>query len=546
MIRILFFTFFVFNILSANKHEQMISDLESIGNVFKVHYAPVLWKKEHKQWDLHHQVELLKNNINRNNNLTVKDYHKTVRNFFRSMHDYHCSVRFHSTEFAALPFQVVGAEDRYFITDVLGTGISKKAPLSPGDEILTFNGRPIHEVILDLQREEFGTDHPGTDRSLSTVFLTRRFASSGSSIPQGPVEITVRPIGGRRVKSVHMNWYHRPEKITHYEKANVEFERGDWDRMMVTPLYMDRKDPFVASKHDLGHKEGFLPPLGKALWSHDSKGSFRAYVFESKGKKVGYVRIPHYVGDEEEVDEFAAIIRYFEKNTDALVIDQLNNPGGSVFYLYALASMLTQSKLETPKHLLTITPREVEFAVNNIPSLESITTDEEARKAMGDTISGYPVTLETARYLHRFCLFIAEEWNARRTLTKPTFLYGVDQINPYPNTQYTKPILMLINEMDFSGGDFMPAILQDNKRAVLMGVKTAGAGGFVAKSSFPNRFGIDYFYYTASIALRVDQNPIENLGVTPEIHYALKPEDLQGEYHSFVKEILKNLDGMVH
>jgi len=548
MIRILFLTCFLFSALSASKHEQMIADLESIGNVFKVHYAPVLWKKQHKHWDLHQQVELSKDSINLNNKLTVKDYQQIVRRFFRSIHDYHCSVRFHSTEFAALPFEVVGAEDRYFVTDVKEGGIPQKSILSEGDEIVTFNGRPIHDVILELQREEFGTDHPGTDRSLATIFLTRRFASSGSSVPNGIAEIGVRSPSRKHTKTMRLNWYYRPEKITHYEKVNAELDRGGWERMMLTPLYAELTTPYSleVSRHDLGHKEGFLPPMGKVLWSHDSKATFRAYLFEHNGKKIGYVRIPHYRGAEEEVMEFSEIIRFLEKTSDALVIDQLNNPGGSVFYLYALASMLTQTRLETPKHALTITPREVEFAVNTIPALQGIEDDAQARKTMGHTISGYPVTLEAARHLLQFCRFIVDEWNANHTLTGPTFLYGVNQINPYPNIHYTKPILMLINEMDFSGGDFMPAILQDNKRAVLMGVKTAGAGGFVAKTSFPNRFGIDYFYYTASIALRIDQNPIENLGVTPDIPYALTPDDLQGGYQSFVREILKNLDELVH
>lgn len=547
MKRLVFFIFFIGTSLSANKHEQMISDVESIGNVFKVHYAPVLWKKEHKHWDLHHQVELSKGSINHNNKLTVKEYQKIVRRFFRSMHDYHCSVRFHSTEFAALPFEVVGAENRYFITDVM-PGATKDA-LHKGDELITFNGRPIHEVILELQREEFGTDHPGTDRALATVFLTKRIASSGSDVPKGTVTVGVNScFASRRIRTLNFNWFYKPEKITHYETVSAKIDQGGWNRMMLTPLYAElapvNEGMIELSSHKLGDKEGYLPNLGKVLWTYDTKGSFRAYLFEHQGKKIGYVRIPHYVGGENEIKEFATIIRFFEENSSQLVIDQLNNPGGSVFYLYALASLLTPNILETPKHRLTITPREVEFAVNSIPSLQEIKNDKQARKVMGETLSGYPVTLEAARNFLQFCSFIVSEWNANKRLTGPTFLYGVDQIHPYPGLHYSKPILMLINELDFSGGDFMPAILQDNKRAVLMGAKTAGAGGFVAKSSFPNRFGIDYFYYTASIAHRIDQNPIENLGVTPDIPYTLKPEDLQGGYQNFVKEILRNVDGM--
>ncbi len=53
---------------------------------------------------------------------------------------------------------------------------------------------------------------------------------------------------------------------------------------------------------------------------------------------------------------------------------------------------------------------------------------------------------------------------------------------------------MLINEMDMSCADFMPAILQDNKRATLFGSRTAGAGGHVLSFNFPNIHGIADFF----------------------------------------------------
>ena len=160
-------------------------------------------------------------------------------------------------------------------------------------------------------------------------------------------------------------------------------------------------------------------------------------------------------------------------------------------------------------------------------------------------MGGYPVTSQTAQFLLDFCRFIISEWKKGNTLTGPIHLYGVDHVNPHPDANYTKPILMLINELDFSGGDFMPAIMQDNKRAFLMGGKTAGAGGFVAKSSFPNRYGIDYFFYTASIAKRIDSNPIENLGVSPDLPYDLTPFDIQHKYQGFRAEIKNALLNMI-
>jgi hypothetical protein len=145
-----------------------------------------------------------------------------------------------------------------------------------------------------------------------------------------------------------------------------------------------------------------------------------------------------------------------------------------------------------------------------------------------------PIDYQKLLFLKAFFEFTIQEWDENRTLTNPTHLEGCDWINPHAEYRYTKPILMLINELDFSGGDFMPAMMQDNKRAILFGARTSGAGGFVSQASFPNNNGIVGFSYTGSIAERPETLlKIENLGVTPDIVYSLTVDDLQNGYQSY-------------
>jgi hypothetical protein len=47
-----------------------------------------------------------------------------------------------------------------------------------------------------------------------------------------------------------------------------------------------------------------------------------------------------------------------QTDTDALVIDQFNNPGGSLFHLYTLVSMLSPKELTVPYHEVTLDRRE--------------------------------------------------------------------------------------------------------------------------------------------------------------------------------------------
>jgi len=316
---------------------------------------------------------------------------------------------------------------------------------------------------------------------------------------------------------------------------------------MISPIAEELSTrPGASASFNIGSKTSFIPALGSKIWSTGEKDLFDAYIFQDKDRKLmGYVRIPSYVAGAEHAAEFAKIIRKLETHTEGLVIDQVNNPGGSVFYLYALASMLSDKALYTPRHRMTITQADVAEALFTLPELRKIRTDEEAKLFFGDTVGGFPVDKTFVHFTIKFFQFMVDEWNAGRQLTRPYHLWGADQINPSKVAQYTKPILLLTNELDFSGGDFFPAILQDNKRVTILGTRTAGAGGYVMRQSFPNIFGLGFFSLTGSIAERVDQNPIENLGVTPDVPYALTPEDFQNNFKGYTQSILSTLRTLI-
>ena len=256
--------------------------------------------------------------------------------------------------------------------------------------------------------------------------------------------------------------------------------------------------------NETGEKYSYIPELGDVIWTAAEDCPFDAYIFvNAENNSIGYVRIPEYIGDAEEIKAFEELIQRFESVTDALVIDEINNPGGYLFYLYALASTLTEKPLYTPKHRVTLTQEDIFYAQDTIEAREEITNDEEAKEVFGDTLQGYPVTYQMTLVIDYF-RFIINEWEQGHYLTAPTHIYGIDQINPNQNAHYTKPILVLVNELDFSGGDFFPAILQDNKRATIMGTRTAGAGGYVTGFSYPNRFGMILLHLTGSIAERIE------------------------------------------
>lgn len=539
--------------------DRMKGDLDFIRNTLDIHYAPILWKQRHLGWDLDREIAAIKSKIDEAKEISVKDYQILVKEFFRSIKDYHVSVQFFSTESAVLPFTIKGVEGRYFISYIDKKKLSPKFyPIDVGDEVVMFDDQPIQTAFDQIVREEFRGEINDTDRTLAERLLTKRLGLLGQKVPHGAIMIGVLKEGSGDVRNYQIAWDYTPEQITHhylqgdeelYTSKTSVLDSAFCQKEFVTPycdLLSDTSQAASLNPYDIGSRKGFLPKLGLKLWESAKDSTFHAYTFNTQaGHHVGYIRIPSYRGEDEEVQEFAECIKFFEKRTDALVIDQLNNPGGSVFYMYALVSMLTDQPLFNPAACMTITQKDVATAAKLIPLLEKVSDDAEAQEILNSSWSGYPISYQTSQFVLSFLRFIKNEWNQGKTLTDPCCLYGVDKILPHPETRYTKPILVLTNECAFSCGDIFPAILQDNKRATIMGSKTAGAGGFVRTANFPNLFGIKEFRYTGSLLQRLDKTPIENLGVTPDIPYVITEEDLRHHYIDYIQAIHDVLEELI-
>ncbi len=95
-------------------------------------------------------------------------------------------------------------------------------------------------------------------------------------------------------------------------------------------------------------------------------------------------------------------------------------------------------------------------------------------------------------------------------------------------------------------GDFFPAILQDNKRALIFGQRTAGAGGHVKSYAHSSRFGIQGYSLTASIAYRPDGTLVENIGVSPDISYKITVKDIHKGYKGYIQALNQEIGNLLN
>lgn len=528
------------------KH-QMLSDLFFLKNLSVVKYAPFEWKKSHCGWDLDLAYEEAKNKILKLQNPTVKEYQCILKKFTHSFKDYHVGVQFLSMEEAYLPFTLRGANGRYFIVHVDHKKIALEK-CSVGDEILEFNGEPIASVIEALKKTEVGNSDSQTDQATAELTFTYRRGEVGDRVPQGKATFLIRRNKTLALETLETEWCYDKEKINNIDLLKSPAQKnGVFEKNFCNCAY--RKEYCAREKNNfyaIGNKKSFIPSLGKKVWVEDNDRLFHSYIFElplqDRVAFIGYIRLPHYYSGKKELEQLTALIQRMEESSDALIIDQINNPGGSLFYLYAIASLLTDKPLLLPKHQIALTQEEIYDAAHMLHILEKVKDDSSAKKELGEQVHGYPIDYKFVKNNRRFCELVINEWNSGKYITSPTHLFGVEEIEPHSVTRYTKPILMLINCLDFSGGDFLPAILRDNECVTLLGETTAGAGGYVLEVQYPNILGINSFYLTGSLALRSNNLPIENLGIEPDIPYSLTVEDFTQNYEPYCRKILEAIE----
>lgn len=529
--------------------DRMAADLDILKNEFNISYAPIFWKKELFQWDLDVEIDKSKEKLYALDLKNLKQYHQIIRDFFGSLKDMHAAISFYTTEYAALPFLIQGTEDRYFVIwRNEDWGYQNQQILNIGDEVLAFNDQPLKEIVNEILAASYGGAREDSFQRLAELQLTVRDAETLSSIPEGLVKVTFKKKETGVTKNIYLEWYYAEEKIiNNYSSPKFTSEKLGahpfFHKLRALPLNEKWKSfEHQCSGQVLGALKSFLPRLGKVTWqSHSSH--FDAYIFQTPaGKSVGYIRIPDFEGDIYIYEEFRSLINVMETRTHKLVIDVMNNPGGYAFYALAIASSLTNKPLENLKERLLITQEDLFFALNDAKELEDVVSDKDAEAVLGDDICGYPVNKRVVKDLLKHTEFIKDQFSRGNYFTDFGYLEGISQIHPDPQGHYTKPLVLLINSLSISCGDVLPALLQDNQRATIIGTHSAGAGGYIVKRRYSNRFAVGEMTLTGSMIYRLNGLPLENLGVQPDKEYVFTPNDYKNKYTGFVAFLQQVLD----
>ncbi len=539
----------------------MEGEVATLANKYRLRYGPAPVKKADFGWDVDKEEAKSKDAIakatadaSQPQEAMFAACQRVLVDFANAMNDYHVSLHLLRTSAARLPFAIRPIGDGYAISVINRQKLPKSDfPFEPGDEIVAVDGRPVKDVVAD-NLKLLPRSNAIADRATAAKMLTVLRGEVGAPMPTETTRnFTIKRADGSTT-SHDLAWNITAERIkTKPAGSGILNVRSTAPKADVSSLDMtayrviDKEalaeaesadeadvDPFLSA----GRKT-LLPDLGPIIFRTSEKEPFDAYVYRTpEGKNVGVIRLPEFSPDEapkldKYVDAFAELIEKLEATTDALIIDQQNNPGGYFFYMMSLLSMLSPQPMKMPKQNEKITPAEVAQADELLQELEKVTDDKSARKALGKAIAGLSVSYDLVEKMRAHSRHILKQAELGKDFTDAFPLAGIGVVNPSSRATYSKPILCLVNATCYSCGDFFPSALQQNKRAVIMGETTAGAGGYVVREKYLNKAGIDYITITGSVADLADkdpsrvEDPLEGRGVKPEIAYSPTLRDLR-------------------
>jgi C-terminal processing protease CtpA/Prc len=550
--------------------DQRVFDFQNLAALYAKRYAPLEWKKQAFHFDAMNITPWLDRVRAAKDDL---EFFGIQAEYVASLNDTHSGFQMTSSFFATLGI-TVDIYDGKVLIDSINRALLPIADyqFTVGDELVSVDGKTAEEwITLFSKWKTYG--NPVTTRRSSAGRITVR---SQSLFPKAvdigdQAEVSIRRNDGD-LETYFINWSKSgypiwtvgpvpsPKAVAHAAQAGVPdylkpiAELHNWTLPDTDPVrqHIDwSEDPgggprgFIIGQgaktpvFRAGLPSTFVQRLGAAPTDFHFTGTYKSGEFT-----IGYIRIPGFapLNQASAIAELDREVSYMQDNTDGLVVDVMRNNGGGCYMIDTAARLI---------------PYRFYFFGEQI-------------RATQDRLNSYQFALEIAKAQHAetwiietyqdFVDRIAEALRTNRGMTDTIaacsqFNSGWAPVldnNPPAEHVYTKPMIVLVDEFSISAADIFPAMIQDNGRAPIVGIRTSGGGGSV--SGWPTGF------YSESLAtntnsLVIRKSPIvsddlpiapyvENIGVRPDIPLDYMTRDnLINNGKNFVEQftaILKN------
>jgi C-terminal processing protease CtpA/Prc len=492
---------------------QKTLDFQELVGLFDKDYAFIEWKNQLFGFD---GLKLAPWLAQLNASQDDLSYFDAATLYTSSFQDSHTVYLTPSTFFATLGFTVDLYSGKVLIDSVDSTTLDPAVfPLKMGDELLSVDGRSVADWIALFTPFVNDASPVSRARSAAGWIVSRSQQTYPRATEIGATaEVVIKGQAGD-VATYQIPW----------DVSGLPYQSPLLPDPTLPSLFREKTDaPSLPSYAQLRQKmrksmartprysigvDDFTPffnlPAGFTV--HNGKGPFDSIYsgsFKTGGYTIAYIRIPDFLSSSSDVQ---AAVTYFTTKvpTDGLILDLMRNPGGFACEAEAIASSLS------PNPLVSMQLRE-RVTFSDIFNLQQALSDA-MQFGTQDDIDFF--TRELAAYQAAYA--------QKRGFTDPLPLCGYsNQLSPATDVKgrpiaYTKPVMLLTDEMTASSAEILAAIMQDNHAAMIYGVRTNGAGG--ALDTFnTGSFTEGQVYMARSILLR-NTSPayLENQGVQPDM-----------------------------
>ena len=543
--------------------DQRLLDFQNLSALFAKRYGPYDWKKQALGFDLFNVKPWLDRVRAARDDL---EFYEIEAEYVASLADSHSALSTPSSLIADLGIGVDLYDGLALIESVNRTLLpASRFPFTTGDELVSVNGRSVEDWI-QLIAKWTGSGNPAAARRIAAALIPHQ---PQEVIPRAvelgdTAEVVIRRANGD-LQTYTLPWTKSgapvrvvgPVPLPKFAARPREAGAAPGNPMVperLETLSLPANNPLLAPIGWAADEDGsprrlllgfgartpvfrsglpasFVQRLGRSASDYHFSGTYQA-----NGLTIGLLRVPGFAPPSRAgaVRELDAEIDYLQKNTDGLVVDVTRNPGGTVGYVADVAARLIPFPFFIPGFQIRATQE----------WLISFQAQLEAARANGAP----PWAIETYQ---SFVDQVSQAMKANRGMTDPIALArqnGTDWApvldgNPPATVVYTKPMIVLADEFTASAGDLFAAVIQDNARAPLVGMRTNGAGGTVE--------ALDTGFYSESSAgvteslmvrnhtvVTPDLPPapyVESIGVRPDIQLDYMTRDnLMGSGRPFV------------
>jgi hypothetical protein len=503
--------------------DQKITDFTDLASLYNKNYGPYEWKKQAFSYDLTDIRSWLTRVSASKDDL---EFYDICIEYVNSLTDAHDVYTLPSDFVATLGISVDIYDSKVRIDSISRYRLPyTQYPFEIGDELVSVDGKTAEESIQAYLKYSQSANPVSTRRSAAARIPSRSQSRMPYAHQIGDTATVVIRRQSGDVETYKLPWLKTGTPLTAagpvgtlktnaVKRAAVADEPDYMEplRRLQTVKLPDNPNAilsFGSRAPVFSLPSNFVRRLGGA-----ADDVFYSGTFTSGGYRIGFIRIPDFSSSTAGVEQFESEIAYFQANTDGLIVDDSRNPGGSVCYCETLLSYLIPAQFRTLGFEVRATRQWINDFSASLTSAQQGGASPDIIEQISTMLSQLQAAYATTR---------------GKTAAMPLCSTSL-MVDPATGSSgnvlaYSKPLMVLTDEFSASGGDAFPAVIQDNGRGPIFGMRTMGAGGSVVDwttgSYAEGATRVTVSQMNRKLPVTTSDYPaapyVENIGVRPDI-----------------------------